>query len=175
MVRTTPKKSPGYSFSLQPCQVMFLDLPRDVIAVLPVLDCVSTHFALRPQHGTPPPSLPVICVKLMICPGWTACYFPLHKPPYNVSSQEIWVLIPRGKSTGCFLLFCTRTTTLYFFYMNYEQTSSRTLWLKAFSCKPCMRFLGWACYVNIDHAAWCVLQVLWPTLTKNHASSAMPV
>jgi len=30
-------------------------------AVLPVSDWVSTPFALRPQHGTPGPSLPVIC------------------------------------------------------------------------------------------------------------------
>jgi len=44
------------------------------------------------------------------CPDWTACYFPLHTPPYSVSSQE-----PR-----MFLLFCTRTATdsIFSTYMN---------------------------------------------------------
>jgi len=45
---------------------MFLDLPRDVIRSVAVSDCVSTPFALRPQHGTPGPNLPVICVRLMM-------------------------------------------------------------------------------------------------------------
>ena len=55
MVCTAPQKSPGYSFSLQPSQV---HVPRPPTrchsqCCAPVLDCVSTPFALRPQHGTP--------------------------------------------------------------------------------------------------------------------------
>ena len=46
---------------------MFLDLPHEMsFAVLPVSDCVSTPFALRPQHGTPGPSLPISVRLLMM-------------------------------------------------------------------------------------------------------------
>jgi hypothetical protein len=62
-------------------------------------------------------------------------------PPYSVSSQEIWVLILRGKSTGCFYFMAPeQQQTLNFSTWTdcfYEQASSRTLWLKAFPCKPC--------------------------------------
>ena len=79
------------------------------------------------------------------CLGWTACYFPLHTPPYSVSSQEmVWILILRGKSTGCRYYFVPEQQQTIFFYINcnyYEQASSRTLWLKAFPCKPCKRWL----------------------------------
>jgi len=141
MVCTTPEKSPSYSFSLQPSQV---HVPR------PPTRC---HLQCCPfQTACPHPSLwdrnmePHLLPYLWFvwswwwCPRWTACYFPLYTPPYSVSSQQIWVHILRGKSTGC-LLFSTRTTTNSFFSswtdVFYEQTSSRTLWLKAFSCKPC--------------------------------------
>ena len=75
------------------------------------------------------------------CSGWTACYFPLHTPSYIVSSQEIWDLILRGKSTGWFYFFAPEQQQTHFslhdLIVFYEQASSRTLWLKAFPCNPC--------------------------------------
>ena len=73
------------------------------------------------------------------CPGWTACYFPLHTPPYSVSSQEIWVLILRGKSTGCFYFVAPEQQHSFFLHepiVFLWAGSSRTLWLKVFPCKP---------------------------------------
>jgi len=106
MVCTAPKKSPGYSFSLQPSQAQ---IPR------PPTRCHSQCCPF--QTACPHPSLwdrnmePQLLPFLWFvwgwwwCPGWKACYFSLHTPPYSVSSQEIWVLILRGKSKGCFYFF----------------------------------------------------------------------
>jgi hypothetical protein len=110
--------------------------------VLPVSDCVSTPFALRPQHGTPGPPLSVICVKLMMMSRMnsmlfftahtlTQCLFAGGMSPYSQRQEH-----------GMFLLVYTRTTTDSIFFLHelivfYEQASCRTLWLKAFSCKPC--------------------------------------
>ena len=57
--------------------------------VLPFLDCVSTPFALTPQHRTLGPPLPVICARLKIMFRTNSMLFPLHTSPYSVSSQEI--------------------------------------------------------------------------------------
>ena len=89
-------------------------------AVLAVSDCVSTPFALRPQHGTPAPPLPVICVKLMMMSRMNSMLFstahtPIQSPPYCVSSQEIWVLILKGKSTGCSYFLHQNNNKRYFF------------------------------------------------------------
>jgi len=156
MVCTAPKKSPGYSFSLQPSQVPDPRPPRCHSQCCPFR--LLAPSALRPQHGTPAPPLPVTtcdylwlpvttCDYLWLpvwgwwwCPGWTACYFPLHTPHYSVSSQEIWVLILRGTSTGCYYFFAPEQQQTPFFlyqlFLFYEQANSRTLWLKAFPCKP---------------------------------------
>ena len=54
MVRTAHQKGSGYSFSLQLIQIHIPrpPTPQMSFAVSPVSDCVSTPFALRPQHGT---------------------------------------------------------------------------------------------------------------------------
>ena len=104
--------------------------------VLPVSECVSTPFALRPQHGTPAPPLPVICVKLMMTSRMNSALFSIAHTPIQ-HSQEIWVLILRGKITGCFYFFAPeQQQTLLFLH---EQASSRTLWLKTFPCNHVMR------------------------------------
>ena len=86
--------------------------------------------------------LPVICVRLMMMSRMNSMLISTaHIPPYNVSLQEIWVLILRGKSTGCFYFLAPEQQQTFFFLHElivfYEQASTRTLWLKAFPCKPC--------------------------------------
>ena len=101
-------------------------------AVLPVSDCVSTPFALRPQHGAPPPPLPVICAKLMMMSRMNSMLFScIHPHTVNRRRNESLFLEARAQ----FLPFCTRTTTNSNFFCMNEQASS-TLWLKAFPCKP---------------------------------------
>jgi len=56
-----PKKALAAHFPYSLPKYTFLDLPRMSFTVLPVSDCVSTPFALRPQHGTPPPPLCDLC------------------------------------------------------------------------------------------------------------------
>jgi len=110
------KISLGYSFSLQPSQV---HVPR------PPTRCHSQCWPF--QTACPHPSLwdrnmePQLLPYLWFvwgwwrCPWWTARYFPLHTPPYSVSSQEIWVLILKDKSTGCFHFFASEQQQTLFF------------------------------------------------------------
>jgi len=76
-------------------------------AVLPVSDCVSTPFALRLQHGTPGPPLPVICVRLMTMSRMNSMLFStaqcLFAGGMSACSQR--------REHRMFLHFCTRTTT----------------------------------------------------------------
>ena len=120
---------------------MFLDLSRDVICSVAVSDCVSTPFALRPQHGTPAPPLPVICVRLMMMSRMNSMLFSTAHTPIQCLFAGDTSPYSQRQEHRMFLLFCTRTTTnSTFFCMNYffyEQASSHTLWLKAFPCKPC--------------------------------------
>jgi hypothetical protein len=112
-------------------------------AALPVSDCESTPFALRPQHGTP--GLPGNTLKFVWgwwwCPG-TACYFPLHAPPYSVSSQKIWVLILRGKNTECFYNFAPE-----FIVFNEQTSIARFDWRPdpCFYCPRGLLFLNNVC------------------------------
>ena len=74
-------------------------------AVLPVSDCVSTPFALRPQHGAPPPPLPVICAKLMMmsrmnrqhaifhCTHPIQCLFAGDMSPYSQRQEHRMFLL----------------------------------------------------------------------------------
>jgi len=90
-------------------------------AVLPVSGCVSTPVALRPQHGTPAPPLPVICVRLMMMSRMNSMLFScIHPHTVNRRRNESLFLEARAQ----FLPFCTRTTTNSNFFCMNEQASS---------------------------------------------------
>jgi len=119
------KISLGYSFSLQPSQV---HVPR------PPTRCHSQCWPF--QTACPHPSLwdrnmePQLLPYLWFawswwwCPGWTACYFPLHTPPYShphtVSLRRRYESLFSKARAQDVLTFCTRTTTnAIFLYINW--------------------------------------------------------
>jgi len=57
---------------------------------------------------------------------WIACYFPLHTPPYSFSSQEIRVLILRGKSTKWFCFFAPDTFSFFYKVARFDCLSFST-------------------------------------------------
>jgi len=100
-------------------------------AVLPVSDCVSTlPFALRPQHGTPAPPLPVNYVRLMMMSRMNSMLLSTAHTPIQCLFAGDMSPYSQRQEHRKFLLFCTRTTTLFFsalINVFYEQVSSRTL------------------------------------------------
>jgi hypothetical protein len=84
---------------------------------LPVSDCVSTPFVLRPQHGTPGPSLPVICVRLMMSRINSMLFSTAHTPIQCLVAVDMSPYSQKQEHM-LFLLFCTRATTnSIFLYM----------------------------------------------------------
>ena len=143
MVCTTPKKALATRSPYSLPKYMFLDLPRDVIRSVARFRLRVHTLASLWDRNMEPHLLPYLWFmwSWWWCPGWTACYFPLHTSPYSVSSQETWASpYFLRQEHRMFLLFCTRTTTNSVFptwlISFYEQASSRTLWLKAFPCRP---------------------------------------
>ena len=83
--------------------------------VLPVSDCVSTPFALRPQHGTPGPSLPVICADDAVQDEQHAIFHCTQ--PHTVSLRRRYEsLFSEARAQGVVFLFCTHQSNnkLYF-------------------------------------------------------------
>ena len=122
-----PKKALAAHFPYSLPKYTFLDLPRMSFTVLPVSDCVSTPFALRPQHGTPPPPLPVICAKLMMMSRMNSkpvtltrmnsmLFSTAHTPIQCLFAGDMSPYSQRQEHR-MFLLCCTNKQTL-FFYMN---------------------------------------------------------
>ena len=110
--------------------------------VLPVSNCVSTPFNLRPQHGTPATPLPVIFVKLMMMSRMNSMLFSTaHTHPHTVSLRRRYEsLFSEARAQDVITILYPeqqQTTYLFLLIVFYEQPSSRTLWLKAFPCKPC--------------------------------------
>ena len=134
---TAPPKTSGYSFSLQPSQVHIPRPPTRCHSQCCPLQTACPHISLW-DPNMEPQVLPYLWfVWGWWCPGWTACYFPLHTPPHAqcifagdlspYSQRHRMFQSCRGKSTGCFF-FAPEQQQTQFFNMN---------WLKAFSCKPC--------------------------------------
>ena len=128
------------------CRLSFLFFPRPPTrrhshTVLPVSDCVSIPFALRPQHGNPGPPLPVICVRLLMMSRMNSMLISTAHTPIQCLFAGNISPYSQGQEHRIFLHFCTRTTTnsnfVHELIVCYEQTSSHTLWLEAFPCKPC--------------------------------------
>ena len=120
MVCTTPEKSPGYSFSLQPSQV---HVPRPPTrchsqCCAPVLDCVSTPFAfncnIMEPHVLAP--LPVISVRLMMMSRMNSMLFSTAHTPIQCLFAGDISPYPQRQEHRMFLLFCTRTTTIFFLH-----------------------------------------------------------
>ena len=97
----------------------FLDLPWDVIRSVARFRAIACTYPSLWDRDTEPQvlaPLPVTSVRLLMMSRMNSMLFPLHTPPYSVSSQEIWVLILRGESTGCFYFFAPATTNSIFYY-----------------------------------------------------------
>jgi hypothetical protein len=115
MVCTAPQKGSGYSLSLLPSQE---HIPK------PPTRCHSQCCPF--QTACPHPSLwdrnmePQVLPYLLVwgCWWWTACNFPLHTPPYSVSSQgdmryESLLSEARAEDVSTFLH--QNNSKLYFF------------------------------------------------------------
>jgi hypothetical protein len=86
-----PKKALATRSPYSLLKYMFLDLPQYVLQCCP-FQTACPHPSLW-DRNMEPQLLPYLWFvwSWWWCPGWTACYFPLHTPPYSsVSSQEIW-------------------------------------------------------------------------------------
>jgi len=118
---TAPQKGPGYSFSLQPSQVHVPRPPtRCHSQCCPFQTAYSTPFALGPQHGTPAPPLPVICVRLMMMSRMNSMLFSTAHTPIQYLFAGDMSPYSQRQEHKMFLLFCTRTTTNSInFYINF--------------------------------------------------------
>ena len=147
------------------------------------LFCVFTPLALRPQHETPGPPLPVICVRLMMISRmissmllYTAntplqCLFAGDMSPYSQRQEH-----------RMFLIFRTRTTTskLYFFYMNWFFFMSRLAvagfdwrpflvkpckpWRRHLRCEDASAQFSWVCapsLVDLNGIMWVLHWSIW--------------
>jgi hypothetical protein len=121
---------------------IFLDFLEMSFAVLPVSDCVCTPFALRPQHrkirpqhGTPAPPLPVICVRLVMMSRMNSMLFSTAHP-HTVSlcrKYESLFSEARAQDVFSFLHHVTPKVWQRWHHLSctmivfYEQASSHTL------------------------------------------------
>jgi hypothetical protein len=86
-------------------------------AVLPVSDCVSTPFALRPQHDTPAPPLPVIRVRRADDDVQDEQHAILHcTHPHTVSLHRRYEsLFSKARAQDAFNILHQNNNKLYFF------------------------------------------------------------